>query len=371
MRHDFFRTNDLSWLLDSALPFWREIGMDNNFSFVDRVSLNAQPLLNHPRRCITQARQIYVFARAALNGWIDDAERTADRAFTRFVQTMFEADGIGGWAFSCDARGGVVDPRRDFYSQAFALLACAQHAILTGNAKALDIADRTLQFLDAFMASPQGGYAECYPHTSSPRRQNPHMHLFEALLALHVADPSRGYLARASKIKALFDEKFLAEKGRRLVEFMDDSWSPLNSQPTFEPGHHFEWVWLLHLYENLSDIDTSQHRTSLFQSGCQGFRSDGILFDEVSLDTGPVIRSTRLWPLTEAIKAVLISPTMESGLPTANSCWTSTQNLFIAPAPVGCWHDHFNENGSLLVDFVPASTLYHIVCAVDFWFNFE
>lgn len=361
----------LQWLCETALPFWQRVGMDANYSFIDRLDINGRPLLEHPRRCITQARQIFVFAIAAKNGWAEGAATIVDRAFARMVETLFEHDCAGGWAFSCDRNGQIVDGRRDLYSQAFALLACAQHAAITERSGALDLADRTIRFLDGTMASLTGGYVECVPKSTEPRRQNPHMHLFEALLALHRVDPSRGYLKQAEKIYHLLEKRFLKENGTCLVEFFDDDWRPIGRALTFEPGHHFEWVWLLKLYEGLSGHDTSVMRNNLFISGCQGFRDDGLLFAEVAADGSPVNRFTRLWPLTEAMKACLISSDRIEGTYTPEFCWTVLKEKFIDPAVAGCWHDHFSDQDGLIVDFVPASSLYHLACAFDFWQEFR
>ena len=79
----------------------------------------------------------------------------------------------------------VADPRRDLYAHAFVLLAIASYVGATGNRRALSLADETLAFLDDHMASPDGGgFVEQLPPLGGVRRQNPHMHLFEALLAL-------------------------------------------------------------------------------------------------------------------------------------------------------------------------------------------
>ena len=38
---------------------------------------------------------------------------------------------------------------------------------------------------------------------------------------------------------------------------------------------------------------------------------------------------------------------------------------FLGPAPRGGWVDRLGQDGSRLVDFMPATRLYHLVCAVD------
>jgi len=360
-------TAGLSWLRLSALPFWATSGYEaQSSSFVERMNRVGVPLTDHPRRAMTQARQIFVYARAEVRGWYDGAGSIARSAFSAMVDRYFGADGRPGWAFSCDAEGNVYDGKRDFYGQAFCLLACAQHAILSGDKAALDLADQTLAFMDAEMASPKGGYAECWPDAVLPRRQNPHMHLMESLLALHSADPGRDYLTRARAIVDLLDTHFLLAKGRCLGEFFDDDLTACNPHIAFEPGHHFEWVWLLQRFEKAGGGETATRRQLLLEAAITGFREDGLLVDEMSANGMVVGPATRLWPLTEAMKALALPEAAAIGAPTPSDCWSALHSRFLAKAPQGCWQDYFSANGAELVDFVPASSLYHLCCAFDF-----
>lgn len=357
----------LDWLCHSALPFWATSGYDaNRASFIERMDRRGTPLYAQPRRAMTQARQIFVYARAEARGWHDGAGTIARAAFAAMVERYFEADGRPGWVFSCDATGQVIDAKRDFYGQAFCLLACAQHAMLTCDATALDLADRTLAFMDAEMVSPHGGYEECWPDAVLPRRQNPHMHLMESLLALHDADPQRGYLARAAGLVDLLDARFLQAGGRCLGEFFEQDWAPRNPHTAFEPGHHFEWIWLLHRFEQAGGGDMASRRQALLEAAVTGFRADGLLVDEMSATGSVVAPATRLWPLTEAMKALALPQAAAIGAPGPVDCWGALHRRFLSGAPEGCWQDHFSADGAELVDFVPASSLYHLCCAFDF-----
>jgi mannose-6-phosphate isomerase len=315
---------------------------------------------------MTQARQIFVYARAESRGWHEGAGVIARAAFAAMVERYFEPDARPGWVFSCDAAGRVVDSRRDFYGQAFCLLACAEHAMLSGDAAALDLADRTLAFMDAEMASSHGGYNECWPEAVLPRRQNPHMHLMESLLALHDADPRRGYLARAARLVELLDARFLLAKGRCLGEFFEQDWTPRNPHTAFEPGHHFEWIWLLYRFDQAGGGDMAARRQTLLEAAVTGFRDDGLLVDEMSVLGEIVGPATRLWPLTEAMKALTLPQATAIRAPSPADCWAALHFRFLSGAQKGCWQDYFSTDGSQLVDFIPASSLYHIVCAFDF-----
>ena len=114
----------------------------------------------------------------------------------------------------------MADARRDTYDHAFVLLACAWRLKAFGDEQARRVAERTLGFLDT-LRQDDGSYLEGDP-ASLPRRQNPHMHLFEASLALHRAG-FEDALDRARAIRALFERHFW--DGQVLREFFGDDWS--------------------------------------------------------------------------------------------------------------------------------------------------
>src|SRR3546814_11907533 len=81
-----------------------------------------------------------------------------------------------------------------------------------------------------------------------PRRQNPHMHLLEAFLALYEASGEAHWLARAQSIHDLFRRHFL--QPGQLVEFFDADWRevPQNGRAgdlrPRDPGPFFHSAWL-------------------------------------------------------------------------------------------------------------------------------
>ena len=61
----------------------------------------------------------------------------------------------------------------------------------------------TLKYLDLYFTSPTGGYFTVLPPEFERRDQNPHMHLFEAMLAWHDVTGEAQFLARAGEISTL------------------------------------------------------------------------------------------------------------------------------------------------------------------------
>jgi mannose-6-phosphate isomerase len=357
------------WMISAALPVWSTSGWDEHASmFVERLMLDGAPDLVVPRRVMVQARQIFVYSVAQRRRWMPGSGELVELATHNMIQRYYMADGRPGWVFSVDRAGGVVDSRRDLYAHAFILLALAQAHEITGNRRLLALADETLAFLDAEMRSAYGGFVETLPLAGGPRRQNPHMHLFEALLALHETDPAAGYLARAAPLRQLFLRRFLQSEGRVLVEYFDDALNPLDGPIfPFEPGHHFEWIWLLSRYALLEGCENVSELAPLWDSAVRyGLNTHGQIVNQTT-EAGIIDAGTRLWTYAEAAKAAhfVAKSGIDVGRHTAINFLDRLHKKFLVPATRGIWIDVYDAEGQCAVDFVPASSLYHICCAVD------
>lgn len=356
----------LSWLFDACFPLWASAGPDPRGGFRERLTLEGAPIDDAQTRVRVQARQTFVFAQAALMGWRRD---TALDLVRRGAGIMLEGCRRPDFLFGkmMRAGGGLADPQPDLYDNAFCLMALAWAARALGEGRLLDEADRTLAALDAQMAHPFGGYLETLPKTL-PRRQNPHMHLFEAALALHAADPSRGYLARADAIAALLQEKFLDAATGALREFFDDEWTPAAGPEgaIVEPGHMFEWSWLLGGYAKAKGVAPLAAQRTLYAAALPFADARGLA--PQTADRHGRIRdgSRRTWPQTEALKAHLA--TLEAGdaaaAARADLVLSSLFTDYLDGVPKGLWRDHFDGDGRMLAQDAPASTGYHIVLAL-------
>ena len=350
------------WLCTQALPLWSGPGFDaGNDSFVERLALDGTPQVEVPRRLMTQARQIHVYATAARNLWFPEGGDLALRAGDAMIDRYCAAGGVDGWAFSCTRQGAIADGKRDLYAHAFALLALAGLIRLDAKPRYVEIVHNTLAFLDRAMMHPAGGYVEQWPNAALPRRQNPHMHLVEALLALQETGVCGDFCERLEALISVFDRRFFSDRRDVLTEYFDEQLQPIDDGWTFEPGHHFEWVWLLKRYTACTGIATDERAARLLRQGLRGIDADGRVVDEMGRD-GPVKTTFRLWPAMEAAKALALTQSRPGLLPDVlSAAWRS----FFAPAIPGGWIDRVDRQGAALVDHMPASSLYHICTALD------
>ena len=358
------------WCTQVALPYWGDVGFDQaTGSFHERLDFTGTPITSAPQRTLVQGRQIAVFAQAEMAGWFPGSGQRAIRAADTMIRRHWGANGEPGWVYSVARDGAIVDATRASYTQAFALYGLAWAYRLEPEARFLALADQTFAFMDRHLTlPPHGGFLNHTGPDAGGRRQNPHMHLFEAALAWYDVTGESRFLARADQIFQLFENKFFQPDTSILVENFKANWQPASGARgrTFEPGHHFEWVWLLHTYAQHSGRNVQPFTDALYSKASDFGFSNGMIVDAV-LDNGTIAdQSTRSWPHTEAVKAAASEHLAGRGaMPNlANKLLGTLETRFLGkPFPAG-WFDHFNGDGSMKVDFVPASTLYHIVLAL-------
>ena len=359
------------WIARTALPAWSTIGFDPAAGrFHERLDATGAPI-DVPHRSMVQARQIYVFSHACQLGWFDDGGRLAEIAMASLRRDFAATSGgEASFAFSVDRGGRVLSSTRDAYGHAFVLFAIAWLHRLNGDPALLVLADQTNAFIKTRLVdSRHGGLFDADPVASRAKRQNPVMHLLEAYLAMERSAPGRGYLEDAGRLVDLFRSRLVSPTHGVLLEYFAEDWSahPDGAQATvFEPGHHFEWVWLLAEYERLSGERLGDWSARLYDvARAHGLSRDGLVLDELDATLVVRKRSHRVWPHTEAIKAAAARHAEgdEQALPFARSMARGLREHFLDRPFAGGWVDHIDEAHRPLVDYVPASSLYHLFFA--------
>lgn len=358
-----------SWMTNEALPFWSNIGIEpGSRSAVERVEFDGKPNYSVDKRVRVQTRQIFTFGIAADQGWI-----ASDKAKNLIVdiENYLEKNAVSGsrpelFAHLLSAEDKIIDERKDLYDIAFTLLALAWQFKILGTHKYLDRANRILELLDTELPGKNGGYLEG-DYESEFRRQNPHMHLFESLLTWYEVSQDNSFLQRAGEIFKLFENFFYLPNYEVLLEYFDDEWSPEVEKQIVEPGHMLEWVWLLDWYGRLSSTDTSKYFSALYYKAYQhGFDpATGLLFDGLAVDGSVKIAKKRCWPMTELIKANLVMARHGEELceQRASDAIELLFKYFISEQIKGSYVDHYDEESKLIVDYAPASSMYHLAMA--------
>ena len=353
-------------MIDHALPLWSTEGWDAAAGgFVDRLHPDgrADPLA--PRRVFVQARQIYCYAKAAQMGWYPQGREVALKGLEYLLARAKAPDGRPGYVHRLTPDGAVLDPLRDTYDQAFVLLALSTVYGLDRDAQVRTEIDSLLTFLDTQLRSPHGGFLEGLP-PSMPRRQNPQMHLFEAMIATFDATHEAVFQNRAGDFYALFLANLYDKQKRVLGEYFEEDWAKIEPV-SVEPGHQAEWVWLLKGFERITGCPTGRPRGELMEAALR-YReaTTGCLIDEGDAE-GSIRRDTRrLWPQTEMAKAwIAQAEGGEAGAADeARAALVRLERHYLSHAVAGGWYDQFDRDGKSLVSTIPASSFYHVLCAV-------
>ena len=352
----------VSWLREAAWPLWLEDGVDRQRGgFFEALDLQTHACTAPFRRLRVVARQVYVFSQAHLAGLAGAAE--AVRLGLAFLdQHAAQADGGYAWRFDLDHR--PVDHTRDLYDHAFVLLALASAAPVVGEGAVRTRARGLLAWLDTRFAHPLGGYQESLP-PALPRRQNPHMHLLEALLAAYEAFGETVYHDRAAALVALFTDRLFDHVTGALPEYFDDRLAPERRDGAFlvEPGHHCEWVWLLHRARRLGAAPPGSGEISArLMSFVDRFGLDpatGDVLDELASDGTVLAAGARLWPQTERLRAEFLRADATEAHQLA-----ALRGLSSYIRPDGLWHERRLADGSWSMQPAPASSLYHLTGAI-------
>lgn len=352
------------WLFRQALPLWAQAGIDAEGRFFEKLDFDGRPITSLPRRTRVQARQVYVFAEAASLGWTEAeiVARLGLDALIRDHRRPVSAEWDGLWVRSINDTGAVIDPTPDLYDLAFVLFAlAAAHRVLKDD-RALPLALSTLAAVEARMADPvHGGWREALPPVL-PRRQNPHMHMLEALLAWQAIAPDPAFEAAARRVLDLFATRFFDPSAAVLGEYFTNDWAiaPGGAGQAVEPGHHMEWIWLLDQARRLGLDGHDRQANALFASALtNGFGAQGMMIREI--DRIGVVRDGgyRLWGQTEAIRTLHLRGRTDHAQRLLDSVFATH---LATPVP-GLWIDSYDAQGRPQDASVPASTLYHLMTA--------
>jgi mannose-6-phosphate isomerase len=353
------------WLVDDAYPLWARAGVDRaRGGFQERLNQDATPTVE-PRRARVQARQAYAFAQAPRLGWQGDAASIVEQGLGHFLRRFRRGDDL--FRTGTLPGGEPADEHPLLYDQAFALLAFAEAQRVLGKAPWLIQEGRQLRAaIETHLKRSGPGFATDPGH-APPLLANPHMHLLEAALAWSELgeDPEWRFLAGSIATLALL--RMIDRKSFMLREVFDESWAP-HPGPIgriVEPGHMFEWAWLLLRWCG-DDTATREAALRLIEvAEARGIRG-GVAIHAL-LDDGTVHDpDARLWQQTERLKAHLLAAALTGDERRWSAAEEVAQGLLLyLETPVrGLWWDRRKPDGSFVDEPAPASSFYHIVSAV-------
>jgi mannose/cellobiose epimerase-like protein (N-acyl-D-glucosamine 2-epimerase family) len=314
---------DTDWhrvaLLDGLLARWVEVAPSASGAMRSAVDRRWVAAPEQSGYLTEQARLVYSFAigyeLTRDKRYLDAAQRGANFLLTHFRDPLH-----GGFFTRVGADGRVIHAAKNTYGHAFVLFALSHMYRVSGDERYKTEALRAWQDIDIWLRDPQGGFRGELPRDFSQAgqargatSQNPIMHLFEALLALHDATRDPVALTGAKNIAEFVVYRLLVglpDGGAYIPEWYDHEWKPLPTRDKggyTDLGHQFEWSHMLRAAEIRGLVGIygqTADRVLKFATKVGYDEINGGVFTRVYPD-GTLQRDKHWWQQCEAMRAFL------------------------------------------------------------------
>lgn len=339
--------------LNVIVPLWQGPGWNADMALpYEALDAEHRPLPPLRYRAMACARQLYLFS--SLIGQVPKAEERAAALF-RSLQRHFHDAEHGGWFYSIDPQGTPLDQRKDLYTHAFILFACAHYWDKVREPLVESVLNAALEVVAQRFATGDGLYEASldrdWSSLDSGPLQNPLMHLAEAFLAtLSVREDTAVQYALVELCTAM-QKRFIDPQRAVLME------KPLGAVDNwFEPGHQFEWYFLLQSSPLLrgSTLHASLERAFAFTEQRGVDPQTGAVGAMLELDDRPRDATQRIWAQAEYLRALTLHPGSEASV---QRQLQALQQRFLH---AGGWYECRDEQGEVSRKDMPSTTPYHL-----------
>ena len=237
-------------LVEGNLAHWLAVAPTETGFFRTDVDRQWRPAEKQSATLVSQARMLYVMSAGhRVTGeaaYLDALRKGAD-----FLLSSFRDEEHGGWVWSVSPSGQVLDDSKSAYGHAFVIFGLSHAAMATGDKRYADAALETWRTMKRRLRDEQGGIIPTTSRDWKTRRggnsQNPMMHLFEALMALHDATAGEEVFADLGELAGFIFGRLYIEEAGCLPEMYDPQWRPRAGEAGgyVDVGHQFEWAFLL------------------------------------------------------------------------------------------------------------------------------
>lgn len=340
---------------DVIVPLWQGPGWNADMALpYEALDAEHQSLPPQRYRAMACARQLYLFS--SLIGQVPAAEERAAALFRSLQQHFHDAE-HGGWFYSVDPQGAPLDQRKDLYTHAFILFACAHYWDKVREPLVESVLNAVLEVVAQRFATGDGLYEASlerdWSSLESGPLQNPLMHLAEAFLATLSVRKDAAVRDALVELCTAMQKRFIDPQHGVLME------KPLGAVDNwFEPGHQFEWYFLLESSSLLrgSTLHASLERAFAFTEQLGVDQQTGAVRAMLDLEpNGPPRDATqRIWAQAEYLRALTLRPDSEA---VVLRQLQALQQRFLH---AGGWYECRDENGDVTRRDMPSTTPYHL-----------
>jgi mannose-6-phosphate isomerase len=338
---------------DVIVPLWQGPGWNADMALpYEALDAGHQPLSPQRYRAMACARQLYLFS--SLIGQVPAAEERAAALFRSLQQHFHDAE-HGGWFYSIDPQGAPLDQRKDLYTHAFILFACAHYWGKVREPLVESVLNATLEVLAQRFATGDGLYEASldrdWSSLDSGPLQNPLMHLAEAFLATLSVREDIAVQRALVELCTAMQKRFIDPHHSVLME------KPLGAVDNwFEPGHQFEWYFLLESSPLLhgSKLHASLERAFVLTEQLGVDPQTGAVTAMLDLNGSAKDATQRIWAQAEYLRALTLRPNSE-GL--VQRQLQALQQRFLHARG---WYECRDEQGEVSRKDMPSTTPYHL-----------
>ncbi|MEN5092880.1 AGE family epimerase/isomerase [Pseudomonas protegens] len=339
------------------VPLWQGPGWNPQLALpYEALDAEHQPLPPQRYRAMACARQLYLFSQLIGDAAAPFAEERAAALF-RSLQRHFHDAEHGGWFYSIDPEGAPLDRRKDLYTHAFILFACAHYWAKVREPLVESVLNAALEVVAQRFTRGDGLYeaslAEDWSVLGSGPLQNPLMHLAEAFLAILAVREDTAVQAALLELCQAMQQQFIDPQHGVMLE------KPLGAVDNwFEPGHQFEWYFLLDSSPLLrsSPLHASLSRAFAFTEQLGVDPQSGAVCAMLELQPeAPVKDATqRIWAQAEYLRALTLRADSQAPL------LRQLKALHAHFLHAGGWNECLDASGAVSRRDMPSTTPYHL-----------
>lgn len=273
--------------------------------------------------CILLARILWTYSRAVIKEKCIEYRKSADLAYS-LLRKNFQDPLYGGYYWSVNSHGRVVEDRKHIYAQAFSLYGLSEYARIN---PAREVLQQCSDLFDLLIKHGQdsqyGGFIECRARNWAPlkdqrlsskdlnvdKSMNTNLHVMEALSNYYdIRKEDQIQFVLRQTVDAVVQNIIDKDNGHFKL-FFDMDWSVVGKEVSY--GHDIEGIWLIwEAIEKLQDYPEKERVKALLLKMGQRVLEEGIdpedgaCFNEGS-GKSPTQKDKDWWPQAEAMVGFL------------------------------------------------------------------
>lgn len=353
-----------SELENNILPFWMNKMEDNEQGgFYGEITGDDELRPEASKGAILNARILWTFSAAYRLLKKPEYLKTATRA-KRYLIDRFYDPQYGGIYWELDYKGNPLDTKKQIYAIGFAIYGLSEYARATGDAEALEYAQRLFEVIEQHSFDPvQNGYLEALTRDWQPiedmrlsdkdenekKTMNTHLHILEPYTNLYRVWKDERLERQLRNLIDVFITRILDPQTGHLNLFFEEDWT--NKYRIYSYGHDIEASWLIHEAALVLGDETVLKRIEplivrIAQAADEGLNPDGSMIYENFLDKQKIDRELHWWVQAENVVGHINLYQHfrdESALDIAARCWEFIKAKLID-------HEHGEWHWSILPD---------------------